>query len=88
MELDKFHILQRQTRAKYHGIAITGTGVCRGTRKVGTTIATGRQTDTMRTEQMQLAFSQIPGKHTTADIIIHDQIQRKIFDKKLGFMFK
>src|SRR3989338_777054 len=52
MELDKLEILAGQPSAGDHGIAVTGTCVRRGARKIGSAIASGGQNSAMRSEAM------------------------------------
>jgi hypothetical protein len=40
MELDEFEVLKGQTGTRDHGVSVAGTGMCRGTRKVSTAVAT------------------------------------------------
>ena len=41
MELDNFHVLQRQARAQRHCVAVAGLGVGAGAGEIGATVAAG-----------------------------------------------
>ena len=85
VELDKFHVLQRQAGAQHHRIAIACTGVGRRTGEESAAIAAGRQNNLLRAEAVQCAVIQFPGGHTAAGaFLIHDQVEREILDEELG----
>jgi len=85
VELHEFHVLQRQAGAQHHGIAVAGAGMRRGAREEGAAIAAGCQDRFLRTETVQRAVIEFPGRHAAADaFLIHDQVKRDIFDEELG----
>ena len=84
MELHKLHVLQWQACALDHGIAITGAGMGRSCREIGTPVAAGSQNDHLRAETMQLAGGQIPGHDALAGtVFIHQQIECEVLDEEL-----
>mmetsp|Transcript_26845 Transcript_26845/g.48515 ORF Transcript_26845/g.48515 Transcript_26845/m.48515 type:complete len:242 (-) Transcript_26845:220-945(-) len=85
VKLDKFHVLQWQTRTGYHTAAITGTGVGRSGREIGTAITTGRQHNHLRIEDVHGAVVELPANHTlTLTVLRHDQIKCEILNVELG----
>jgi len=55
-----------------------------GRRKIGAAAAARRLHHDMRAEQVHCAVFQVPGHHPAACPILHDEIEREIFDKELG----
>ncbi len=85
MELDEFHVLQWQAGAQHHGIAVTRTCVSRGTGEEGAAIPAGRKHDFLRAEAVQRAVIEFPRGDTSASaFLIHDEVERKIFDEEFG----
>ncbi len=84
MELHEFHVLERQAGAQHHGVAVAGLGVRSGARRIGPSIAAGRQDGHLRAEAVDAAVVEIERDHAaTAAIVIHDQIDGKVFDEEL-----
>ncbi len=84
VELNKFHVLKRQTCAQHHGISVTRTGMggCRG--EIGAAIATCCQDHTLCAETVHGAIIKLPRGHTaTSTIIIHDQVHGEVLDEEL-----
>ena len=89
MKLDKLHVLQRQAGAQDHTAAITSTRVCGGAGKIGPTVSTRGQYDFLRPESVDRSILESPGHHTPAGVsVVHNEIERKIFDKKFGSVFQ
>ena len=88
MKLNEFHILQRQTGAHDHRIAVACAGMRRGRGKIGSSATAGGEHDQVRAETMQFTGRQIPGNHSAANPVFHDQVDREILDVKLGLVFE
>ncbi len=88
VELNKFHILKWQTSTCRHTATVTGAGVSRSSRKIGTSVTTGRQNHHLGGKAMDRTVVEVPGNNTGADAVSHDQIERKIFDEKLRIILK
>src|SRR6185312_5982044 len=84
MELDEFHVLQTQARPQRHGVAVTGTGMRRRAGEVRAPVAAGGENGHVRTEAMQLAFHHVERDHAAAGAVLHDEIDREIFDEESG----
>ena len=85
VELHELHVLQRQARAKRHGVAIAGAGVRRGGRKIGPAIAACGKNGLAATEAMQRSIIHLERNHAeAAAIFAHHQIDGEVFDEKLG----
>jgi hypothetical protein len=69
VELDEFHVLQRQAGAQHHGIAIARTGVSGGTGEEGAAITAGREDDFLGAEAVQRAVIQLPGCDAAAGAV-------------------
>ena len=87
MELHELHILQRQAGAQHHGVAVARAGVGRGAREVSPAIAARRQDRALRPETVDRAVFQAHGDNAAAGaVLIHHQIDGKIFDEELSRM--
>ena len=86
VKLDKFHILQRQTGAQHHGIAVAGYGMGGRARKIRAPVTTGGQNGHMRLEQVQRAVIQTPRQHAATFAVFHNQVEHDVFDKKFGIL--
>ena len=87
VELDEFHVLERQAGPQHHGIAIAGLGVRAGARGIGAAIAAGRQDRHLRGEAVDRAVVEIDGNNAAAvAVVVHDQIDGEIFNEELGRM--
>src|SRR6185436_7799754 len=75
MELDEFHVLQRETGAQYHAAAVARAGMRRGAGSVGAAIAAGRQNRGLRPETMQRAVVELERDDAATDaLVVHDQV--------------
>jgi hypothetical protein len=83
VELHEFHILEWQLRAQHHAAAITGTGVGRSARGIGSAVAAGGENRHLRAKAMQLAVGQIDRNHAATLAVFHHQIDGEIFDEEL-----
>ena len=89
VELDELHVLQGQSGAQYHGVAVTGAGMGRGTGEIGAAVTPRRQDYAVGAKTVQVAFLQVPGQHAPAHaFLVHDQVDGEIFDEKLGVVFQ
>ena len=83
VKLDKFHILQGQTCAQSHRITIACASMGRGTGEIHPAITACGQHRALTKEAMQRAiFHRQSQDALTSAIIIHNQVNRIIFDKK------
>ena len=84
VELDEFHVLQRQSGPERHAVAIAGAGVRRGAGEIGAAIAAGRQHRGLRLEAVQCAIVELPGGDAeAAAFLVHDQVEGEVFDEEL-----
>ena len=82
MELHKLIVLIGQSLSKGHGVAISGARVRRSTRKVAAPVPTGRQHRVGGVNTVDGAVFHVEGHHpNTASVVVHHQVQRKVFDK-------
>ena len=85
VELNEFHVLQRQAGAQHHGVAVARTCVGRGTREEGTSVSASCQDNLLRAEPVKRAVIQFPCRDTAAGaFFIHDQVEREILDEEFG----
>ena len=84
VELDELHVLQGQSGAQGHAAAIPGAGMGAGGREVGPAVAARGQDHHLALETVQGAVVQLPGGHTPADALVHDQVEGEILDEELG----
>ena len=77
MELHELHVLQRQSGAQHHGVAVAGLGMGAGAALIGAPIATGGQDHLVGAEAVDRAVIQVPRHHAAADTVVHDQVQRE-----------
>src|SRR4051794_17074934 len=77
VELDEFHVLQRQTGPQRHRAAIAGLGVSPGARMINPPKAAGGKDRGLRAEAMKRAIVKFQRDHATAGaLVVHDQIDR------------
>ena len=88
VKLHELHILNRQPGAQHHSRAVTRAGVRRGTGKIGAPITAGCQNDLVRPEPVQAAIGQIQSDNTTADALLHDQVDCEILDEEFCIMLQ
>src|SRR5207245_1911027 len=70
MELDEFHVLQRQAGTQCHRTAIAGLGVGAGAGMVDAPIAPGGQNGGLRAEAMQRAVVELERDHAAAGALV------------------
>ena len=84
VKLDKLHVLQRQSGAQHHAVAIARTGVGRGTRQIAAAVSAGRENGQRRGKPVKGAVFQAPGHHAPAGaVIVHDEIEGEVLDEEL-----
>ena len=89
MELNEFHIFERQTCAQHHRRSVTGLRVGTRAREIGAAITTGRDNDLVGAEAVHRAVIEVPRHDAAADpFIIHNQVETHIFDEEFGVVFK
>ena len=85
MELDEFHVLQRQAGAQHHAAAVAGAGMRRGAGGVGAAVAAGRENRGLRPETMQRAVVELERDDAAADaLVVHDQVDGEELDVEFG----
>ena len=93
VELDEFHVLQRQAGAQHHAAAIAGAGMRAGGGEVAPAIAARRQHHSLGTEAVDRAVVEAHGDHADAFLFavrpgLHDQVEREIFDEEVGVVLE
>ena len=83
VELDELHVLQRQAGAQHHGVAVAGAGVGRGGAEIGAAVTAGGQDHQLGAEAVHRAVVELQRRHAGAGAVLHDQVQREIFDEEL-----
>ncbi len=87
VELHELHVLVGQARPRHHAVAVAGAGVGAGAGKIAAAIAARRQDRLLALKAMDRAVVQIPGDDAAAIALRpHDQVDREIFDEKLGLI--
>lgn len=84
MELDKLQVLQGETGSDDHGVTVSGTSVGRGTGKVSSTVTAGGQDGLVRSESVQGTVLEVQGDDTDALSVLHQEVQGKVLDEKVG----
>jgi hypothetical protein len=84
MELHELHILQRQTRAQHHGVAVAGADVGRRAGEIRASIAAGGEDGHLGAEAVDRAVVERDRDHAAAAAFFHDQIDGEILDVELG----
>ena len=87
MELDEFHVLQRQAGAQRHRAAVAGLGVGAGAGMINAPVAAGGEDRGLRPEAMQCAVVELERDHAAAGaLIVHDQVDGEELDVEFGGM--
>jgi hypothetical protein len=84
MELHEFQILQRKSGANNHGIAVSGASVGTRAAKVRPPIPASRQHSLVSSESVKGSILHVEGNNADTFTVLHDQIQSKVFDEKVG----
>ena len=85
VELDEFHVLQRQAGAQRHRAAVAGAGMRRGAGGIGAAIAAGGENGGLGAEAMQRAVVELQRDHAAADaLVVHDQVDGEELDVEFG----
>ena len=88
VELNKFHILKRQSCAQNHSITIARTSMSGRGAKEHTATAACCENNFLSLETMKRAVIQFPSCDPAADTVFHNQVEREIFDKKFSLITK
>eukprot|EP00043_Microstomoeca_roanoka_P027452 m.14606 g.14606 ORF g.14606 m.14606 type:complete len:550 (+) comp7649_c2_seq1:323-1972(+) len=89
VELHEFHVLQRQSGARHHAVAVAGAGMRRGRAEIGPAIAARGQHRHLRVELVQRAVIQFPRENAGAFAVFrHQQVDGEILDVELRFLFQ
>src|SRR6185312_2259778 len=83
MELDELHVLEREAGAKHHRIAVAGLSVRAGAGEIDPAVAARRDHHRLATEAMDRAVVEAQGDDSAARAILHDQVEREIFDEEI-----
>lgn len=84
MELDKLHVLVRQTSTADHSGSVTGTGVSTGSREVGLAGTAAGQYGVLSVEPVDGSVLQAEGDDTNTFSVFHQQIQGKVLNKVIA----
>ncbi len=88
MELDELHVLQRQAGAKHHRIAVAGAGVGRGRGVIDLAVAAGGEDHRLGAEAVDRPVVEAQGNNAAARPVLHDQVDREIFDEEVGVVLQ
>ncbi len=89
VELDELHVLERQTCAQHHGVAVAGAGVRRGAGEICPPITPRREHDHVRAEAVQRAVLEVPCHDAAAlALVVHEKVEREILDEELGVVLE
>ena len=86
VELNKLHVLERQTGPQGHTAAVAGAGMGAGGREIGAAITARGQDHQLGLETVQGAVIQLPGGNAPADAFVHDQVEAEILDEELSVL--
>src|SRR5437763_1853774 len=87
MELHELHVLDRQTGAQHHGVAVAGLGVRASARGIDATVAAGGEHSHLRGEAMNRTVLKIERNDAaTAPVVVDNEIDGEVFDEELGRM--
>ena len=84
MELHELHVLQRQSGAQHHGVAVAGAGVGRGAGEVGAAVAAGGEDGDVGAEAVQRAVGEVERHDAAAGAVLHDEIDGEVLDEEGG----
>ena len=88
VELDELHVLQRQAGAQHHRIAVAGLRVRAGAREIAAAVSAGGDHHGLGAEAMDRAVVEIERDDPAADAVLHDQVEREIFDEEVGVLLQ
>ena len=88
MELDELHVLERQAGAEHHRIAVAGAGVRARRGEIDAAIAAGGEHHRLRAEAMDRPVVEAQGDDAAALAVLHDQVEREIFDEEVGVILQ
>ena len=70
--------------AQRHAAAITRAGMRRGAGEIRAAVAAGGEDHGVRAVAMQPARGQVERDHAAAGAVLHDEVEREVFDEELG----
>ena len=83
VELDEFHVLQRQAGAQHHRIAVAGAGVRRGAGLVDPAASARRNDGHVGAEAVDRSVLETPGEQAAAGaVLVHQQVDGEILDEE------
>ncbi len=89
MELNEFHILQRQAGTQHHRAPVTGAGVRRGAGLIDAAAPAGRNDRHVGAEAMDRSVFKTPGEQTPADtVVVHQQVKCEILNEEAGLVLQ
>ncbi len=88
VELHEFHVLAGEAGAERHAGAVAGAGMGGGAGLVGAAVAAGREHDALRAEAVDRAVLQAPRHHAAAGAVLHDEVEREVFDEELDVVLE
>ena len=89
MELDELHVLDRQTGAQRHAVAVARTGVGARAGEIDAPVAARGQDGGMGAEAVDGAVAQVPRDRAAARaVVVHQQVGREILDEELSVMLQ
>jgi hypothetical protein len=86
VELNELKILVGETGTGNHGHTVTGTGVGRCAREVGSAVSTSSENSVVGKESVQGAVLLVVGKDTSALTILHNQVEGEVLDEVVGLV--
>ncbi len=84
MELDELHVLQRKAGAQNHAAAVARAGMRGRAGEIRAPITAGRENRRVGAEAVELALHHVQRDHAAAHAVLHDEIQREVFDEERG----
>jgi hypothetical protein len=86
VELNELKILVGETGTGNHGHTVTGTGVGRCAREVGSAVSTSSENSVVGKESVQGAVLLVVGEDTAALTILHNQVEGEVLDEVVGLV--
>lgn len=84
VELHEFEILVGETGTGNHGGSVSGTGVRRGAREVGSSVTTCGKDGVVGEEAVEGTVFLVVCEDTLADAVLHDQVEGEVFNEVVG----
>lgn len=84
MELNKLQVLKRKTSTDDHGVTVTRASVRTRATEVSPTVTTGSKNGLVAPETVEGSVLHVESDDTDTLSILHEQIERKVLDEKVG----